>query len=1008
MNIRLFLASGLAVSLAVSVAPSAEAADSYFLPSGGGSVNTPANWSTGSVPGPSDTAIFTNFTSSYVGLFWSADLTNANVKFLNNTLDYTPYIYVGSYRWIVTNQFLIDFSVNKFGCPVFNTGNLFVTNDAGTAQMLIAPTGYGTMYFAGNLAATLDTLVSTNTTTYGTGLWLDYGTLTTLHGSTINRGGWDLQIGFSPGAVSVWNMLGGTNTVLGAGVSIAQAGNVTSTVHVVGLGTVWTNAGTFSVGNNGFGTFIISNGAQVISSSSLLGGNPGARGVAVITGSNSTWTVAGNSRYFYVGGNPSGAPASNQLTIADGGRLNTTGSGDALIIGAGTLSRDNQVLITGANSLWDAGANTVHLGYAPGNQLTLAAGGQLLAGGLNLGVGTGGSNTVVTVDGNNSLATINGTVGVGSYASNTLRVSNGGRLSSTTAYIGNGSASTNNLAEVTGSGSVWTNSGSLWIGNQGWNNKLVVSDGGAVYNNGGRVGGNVFTTGNVAIVTGPGSVWKNNGDLEVGWQLAEQNQLIVTNGGRVESASGFVGRFTAHNNSATVTGPGSVWSNSASLYVGLESDRNTLTIANGGRVDSQTSSIGQYSSANSNTVNVTGAGSLWVIGSTFQVGGNGGTGGRYNQLNVTAGGKVDNTAPAYIAVGNAAGGSNNAVTVSGAGSLWDAGANIIRIGAAGTYNSLTVTLGGTAKADVFYVGNPNGTNNTVLVTDGGTLDTIQLTSLGGVGSTATVREGILQFYGTPSVNPNPAGGFVITNGTVSFRNVTSAQVTPVSGLTYQGVNGYRLNNATNASGTTSYTFSSGLGASNYARLTLTNHSRWRSGSLTIASDGGIIGGAGDTVSLTANFTVNQNNASVFDLSASTVEFTGGGSHTNLVTGDDFGHNGLIGNDGFGANFAYGTLRLGSISDLLYVGGDGSSSNALYALHLELPGNDTNLVANLRTLTPNINIYYGASVISPGNAYLNDQVYNLTGGGLLLPAIPEPSALLLVLVSLALLRRRWHR
>src|SRR6185436_8158480 len=147
-------------------------------------------------------------------------------------------------------------------------------------------------------------------------------------------------------------------------------------------------------------------------------------------------------------------------------------------------------------------------------------------------------------------------------------------------------------------------------------------------------------------------------------------------------------------------------------------------------------------------------------------------------------------------------------------------------------------------------------------------------------------------------------------------------------------------------------------------------------------------------SLTGNFFLSNNTPNSVKLSLATVSFSGGGNHTNRFTSDDLGNNGLLGYpDGFtDQNSSYGKLSIGA-TDQIYFGSaePGASSNALYVLLLELPGNDTNFVSNLRTLSSSINIYYGYSGLAPGNAYLNDQVYALQGGGFLMPAVPEASA-----------------
>ncbi len=81
-----------------------------------------------------------------------------------------------------------------------------------------------------------------------------------------------------------------------------------------------------------------------------------------------------------------------------------------------------------------------------------------------------------------------------------------------------------------------------------------------------------------------------------------------------------------------------------------------------------------------------------------------------------------------------------------------------------------------------------------------------------------------------------------------------------------------------------------------------------------------------------------------------------------------------------------------------------TSNALYVWQVELPSSDTNYLANLHSP---FNIYYATSNAVPQNAYLMDLTYPLAGGGFLLPAVPEPSALLLAGFGI-LLFARWRR
>jgi len=164
--------------------------------------------------------------------------------------------------------------------------------------------------------------------------------------------------------------------------------------------------------------------------------------------------------------------------------------------------------------------------------------------------------------------------------------------------------------------------------------------------------------------------------------------------------------------------------------------------------------------------------------------------------------------------------------------------------------------------------------------------------------------------------------------------------------------------------------------------------------MTVAADGLLQGGTGDRFEFQKSF-FNDSTNSLFDIDQSTVAFTGGGIHTNDVTSRD---NGPAAPGDYAG--AYGALQLGSPSDVIeFMSGGGSLPNALYVWDLILPSFDTNYVANLHST---FNIYYAGTNWSLNNSYLNDQTYVLLGGGLLLPAVPEPSSLALLLIGGAVL------
>src|SRR6185436_2238376 len=122
---------------------------------------------------------------------------------------------------------------------------------------------------------------------------------------------------------------------------------------------------------------------------------------------------------------------------------------------------------------------------------------------------------------------------------------------------------------------------------------------------------------NVVIVTGTGSLWTNsltggNNGLTVGSSGAS-NRLVVTDGARVDSYNFFVG-FSSDNNSALITGNGSLYnaaiSNAAALEIGVGGRNNSMVITNGAHVNSIDAYIGNGGS--NNTVDVTGSGSQWT------------------------------------------------------------------------------------------------------------------------------------------------------------------------------------------------------------------------------------------------------------------------------------------------------------------------------------------------------------------------------------------------------------
>lgn len=305
------------------------------------------------------------------------------------------------------------------------------------------------------------------------------------------------------------------------------------------------------------------------------------------------------------------------------------------------------------------------------------------------------------------------------YASggNRLVVTNGGVVVNYDGFLGYTGGS--NLAVIAGPGSVWSNTHNLTVGYNGSFNQLIISNGASVYNEVAWVGQNAAASrSNSVLVTGTNSQWISNNNLYLG-QSGAFSRLTVSNGARVVNSSGYIGENTSSsNNTALIADRGSIWSNSSDLVIGHNSRGNSLMVSNGGTVFNVNGVIGgENSVATNNAVTVTGAHSLWFNQGTLSVGGSGGG----NRLTINDGAVVFNSAvdggSSLIGgiTSDDSSSANNQVTVSGAGSIWS-NQNDLAVGFAGSFNRLIVTNSGVVHSQNSFIG-ALGTsgNNTALV-----------------------------------------------------------------------------------------------------------------------------------------------------------------------------------------------------------------------------------------------------------------------------------------------------
>ncbi len=224
-----------------------------------------------------------------------------------------------------------------------------------------------------------------------------------------------------------------------------------------------------------------------------------------------------------------------------------------------------------------------------------------------------------------------------------------------------------------------------------------------------------------ATVSGPGAVWTHSGlDFVVGYNGS--GSLAITAGGQVNCTSSadfvIIGFNSGSSGTVTVSGSGSQWIMQAQFNVGYLGSA-TLLIENGGTVTSGNEvTVGGFVGTGTANVTLTGAGSRWTIGNEIIIGGP-----TPGTVTVSAGATGSCVGPIAIADVGSPGGGTGYMTLTGSGTSWT-----------------TSTAGGTTNGQVLVGGSGTGF---LIVTDGAMLNTF-------AGTSATGSSGIIG--GAPGVS----------------------------------------------------------------------------------------------------------------------------------------------------------------------------------------------------------------------------------------------------------------
>lgn len=580
---------------------------------------------------------------------------------------------------------------------------------------------------------------------------------------------------------------------------IGSTGSSNGAIAVSGSGASWINAGEMYVGMQGAGTLSIEDGGLVQSADVFIGHNYISDGDATVRDTGSIWMINGTLQM--------GKYGTGTLTIEAGGRVETsdaelgwTGTGTVMVNGAGSTWINSGDLNVGNNSSGVAGTRgvgvltigaggtvevgglltlastsgslgTLNIGAAAGE--TAQAAGSLATDTISLGAGTatvifnhtdtdyrfgfdlvagsGGSSIlhlagVTTLTGDSSLR------GSASVNGGTMVIA--GTLESTTAAIGSSTGSDGTVV-VSGADASWANA-ILYVGGSG-TGSLTIENGGVVTSSNGSNSGNIGTQAGskgTVTVTGTGSVWTNSSLLNIG--TYGEGNLTIAGGGSVSDSRANIALGTGSSGAVTVSGGGSSWVNSGNLNIGYYGHA-ALTIEEGGAVSNGEARIGEQA-VSEGSVLVTGEGSSWMNGFLFV--GFRGTG----TLEVLDGATVT------CSTGEIGwdGGSSGTTTIAGIGSSWTASS--IYVGNNGD-GKLTIADGGRVDATYGWIGYAAGSTGAATVTGAGSswiIDGIVF-DVGSQGSgTLNIEDG-----GLVSLARGIVGGSAAAEGIVTVTGVGS-------------------------------------------------------------------------------------------------------------------------------------------------------------------------------------------------------------------------------------------
>jgi T5SS/PEP-CTERM-associated repeat protein len=227
---------------------------------------------------------------------------------------------------------------------------------------------------------------------------------------------------------------------------------------------------------------------------------------------------------------------------------------------------------------------------------------------FTLGSGSGNSGALEVLGGR---AVVTFTY-VGFSGEGMLSVQNGGVFSASLGHVI--AATAGSVGDVTVDGAGSELFAGQWIIGGAGTGTFSASNGASIHSNFTTIGESDSGHG-IATISGPGSRWTNPNDVHIG--NGATGELYIQGGAEVTNNNGNIGVVTESNGTVAVTGPGSKWTNGV-IAVGINGS-GEMTISDGGVVMGTNGRIGRESNS-SGAVTIDGPGSQWNCTGALTVG----------------------------------------------------------------------------------------------------------------------------------------------------------------------------------------------------------------------------------------------------------------------------------------------------------------------------------------------------------------------------------------------------